>query len=277
MSNAFLENTMLGMTWEEIETAAKAGAVAFLPVGVVEAHGPHLPLGTDIYCALNQALEIKKHWDEKRISCVIAPPFYWGGTQAMTRQFPGTFTASMESIVAAMTDILQSLDHFGFTKTVLFNAHGDGLQKNAMIKTIVECNAKLNMKTFWPVYEDDIEYEGFTGKEDYLALIPPFAFERAFQIEQLPKDEFDIHAGAFETAMMQEIMPELVRNDKLEGLEPTLLKGEQRRLWNEGEPENKYLIPKGYVGDPAGSKYVKSDMKTVYEEYAQGLAKFLKL
>lgn len=277
MSNAFLENTMLGMTWEEIQATAKAGAVVFLPVGVVEAHGPHLPLGTDIYCALNQALEIKKHWDEKGIACVIAPPFYWGGTQAMTRQFPGTFTASMESIVAAMTDILQSLDHFGFTKTVLFNAHGDGLQKNAMIKTIVECNAKLNMKTFWPVYEDDIEYEGFTGKEDYLALIPPFAFERAFQIEQLPKDEFDIHAGAFETAMMQEIMPELVRNDKLEGLEPTLLKGEQRRLWNEGEPENKYLIPKGYVGDPAGSKYVKSDMKTVYEEYAQGLAKFLKL
>ncbi len=277
MSNAFLENTMLGMTWEEIEATAKAGAVVFLPVGVVEAHGPHLPLGTDIYCALNQALEIKKHWDEKGIACVIAPPFYWGGTQAMTRQFPGTFTASMESIVAAMTDILQSLDHFGFTKTVLFNAYGDGLQKNAMIKTIVECNAKLNMKTFWPVYEDDIEYEGFTGKEDYLALIPPFAFERAFQIEQLPKDEFDIHAGAFETAMMQEIMPELVRNDKLEGLEPTLLKGEQRRLWNEGEPENKYLIPKGYVGDPAGSKYVKSDMKTVYEEYAQGLAKFLKL
>ena len=208
---------------------------------------------------------------------MIAPPFYWGGTQAMTRQFPGTFTASMESIVVAMTDILQSLDRFGFTKTVLFNAHGDGLQKNAMIKTIVECNAKLNMKTFWPVYEDDIEYEGFTGKEDYLALIPPFAFERAFQIEQLPKDEFDIHAGAFETAMMQEIMPELVRNDKLEELEPTLLKGEQRRLWNEGEPENKYLIPKGYVGDPAGSKYVKSDMKMVYEEYAQGLAKFLKL
>lgn len=277
MSNAFLENTMIGMTWEEIEATAKAGAVVFLPVGVVEAHGPHLPLGTDIYCALNQALEIKKHWDEKGIACVIAPPFYWGGTQAMTRQFPGTFTASMESIVAAMTDILQSLDHFGFTKTVLFNAHGDGLQKNAMIKTIVECNAKLNMKTFWPVYEDDIEYEGFTGKEDYLALIPSFAFERAFQIEQLPKDEFDIHAGAFETAMMQEIMPELVRNDKLEGLEPTLLKGEQRRLWNEGEPENKYLIPKGYVGDPAGSKYVKSDMKTVYEEYAQGLAKFLKL
>ena len=277
MINSSFENTMLGMTWEEIESAAKDGAVVFLPVGVVEAHGPHLPLGTDIYIALHQALEVKKYWDSKGMACVIAPPFYWGGTQAMTRQFPGTFTASMENIVTAMTDILQSLNRFGFTKTVLINAHGDGLQKNAMIKTITECNAKLNMKTFWPVYEDDIAYEGFTGKEDYLALIPPFAFERMFQIEQFPRDEFDIHAGAFETAFMQEIMPESVRTEKIEGLEPTMLEGEQRRLWNEGEPENKYLIPKGYVGDPAGSKYVKPDMKTVYEEYAQGLAKFLQL
>ena len=56
-----------------------------------------------------------------------------------------------------MTDILQSLERFGFEKTVLFNAHGDGLQKNAMKQAIIECNAKLKMKTFWPIYEDDIE------------------------------------------------------------------------------------------------------------------------
>ena len=276
MNYKYFEETMLGMTWEEIADAAEAEAVVFLPVGVVEAHGPHLPLGTDIFCALNQALEIKRHWDSRGAACVIAPPFYWGGTQTMTRQFPGTFTASGENIVAAMKDILQSLDRFGFRKTVLFNAHGDGLQKS-MIQAITECNAELEMKTFWPVYEDDIQYEGFNGKEDYLVLIPPFAFERAFQIEQFPKDEFDIHAGAFETALMQEIMPELVRNEKIEGLQPTLLEGEQRRLWNEGEPEHKHLVPKAYVGDPAGSRYVKSDMATVYREYAEGLAQFFGL
>ena len=277
MNYKYFEETMLGMTWEEIADAAKIGAVVFLPVGVVEAHGPHLPLGTDIFCALNQALEIKRYWDSRGAACVIAPPFYWGGTQAMTRQFPGTFTASGENIVAAMKDILQSLDRFGFKKTVLLNAHGDGLQKKSMIQAITECNAELEMRTFWPIYEDDIQYEGFTGKEDYLALIPAFAFERAFQIEQFPKDEFDIHAGAFETALMREIMPELVRNEKIEGLEPTMLEGEQRRLWNEGEPEHKYLVPKAYVGDPAGSQYVKSDMATVYQEYAEGLAKFFGL
>lgn len=276
MSNAFLEETMLGMTWQEIEQAVQAKAVVFLPLGVVEAHGPHLPLGTDIYCAFNHAVEIKKHWDEEGYSCIIAPPFYWGGTQAMTRQFPGTFTASEEHIVYALTDILESLDRFGFQNTVLLNDHGDSLHKRAIKRAIVLSNDKLSMRTYWPVYEDDVAHEGFDGSEDYLLRIPPFALERAFHISEMPVDEFDIHAGAFETALMQKIMPELVRDDKIDGLPPTLLKGEQKKLWNKGEAENKGLVPLGYVGDPAGSRHIQADMASVYLEYAKGLAEFFK-
>ncbi len=272
---AYLTDTMLGMTWEEIEKAAKNQAIVLLPVGVVEAHGPHLPLGTDIYMATAQALDIKKHLEERQIPCIIAPPFYWGGTQAMTRQFPGTFTASLTTIVAAMRDILHSLDKFGFVKTVLLNAHGDDLHKKAMKEAIMISNTELAMKTYWPVYEDDIEYEGFTGEEDYLALIPPFAFEQVFQIEQTLVDQFDVHAGAFETSMMQEMMPELIRYEKIEGLEATMLEGEKITLWNDGEKENKNLVPKGYVGDPASYKYIKTNLKTVNKAFAEGLAKFL--
>lgn len=44
MKNNFeiLVNTMMGMTYEEVETAVKENAVVLFPVGVVEAHGPHL-------------------------------------------------------------------------------------------------------------------------------------------------------------------------------------------------------------------------------------------
>lgn len=44
-----------------------------------------------------------------------------------------------------------------------------------------------------------------------------------------------------------------------------------------GKMRMNYLVPKAYVGDPAGSRYVKSDMTTVYKEYAEGLAKFFGL
>lgn len=278
MKNNFeiLTATMMGMTYEEVENAVKENAVVLFPVGVVEAHGPHLPLGTDIFTSLNQAIEIKRCFDAAGRACVVAPPFYFGGTQAMTRQFAGTFTSSKDTIVASIKDILESLDRFGFRRTVFFNAHGDEVQKKAMLKAIIESNEVLKMKSYWPEYEDDIPYQGFTGDEDYLLKIASFQLEEGFDIERWPEDEFDIHASAFETAMMLDICPDMVREDKIKGLKPTMLIGEQRRKWNEGNAENLSLVPKAYVGDPAGYKYIKAHMDKVYQAYADSMMKLLK-
>lgn len=270
-----LTDTMMGMTYDEVEMAVRENAVVLLPVGVVEAHGPHLPLGTDIFVSLNQALEIKKCFDAAGRKCVVAPPFYFGGTQAMTRQFAGTFTSSKETIVSAVKDILKSLDQFGFQKTVFLNAHGDNLHRESMLQAIVESNAVLPMKSYWPEYEDDIPYQGFTGEEDYLLKIAPFSLEEAFDIARWPEDEFDIHASAFETALMMDICPQMVREDKIKGLKPTMLVGEQRRKWNEGNVENISLVPKAYVGDPAGYQYIKAHMDKVYQAYADSLMEIL--
>ncbi|MGN1148044.1 MAG: creatininase family protein [Lachnospiraceae bacterium] len=277
MNNKFgiLADTIMGMTYEEVETAVKENAVVLFPVGVVEAHGPHLPLGTDIFTSMNQALEIKKCFDAAGRACVVAPPFYFGATQAMTRQFAGTFTSSKDTIVSAIKDILGSLDRFGFRRTVLLNAHGDDLQKKAMLQAIVEANEALDMKSYWPEYEDDIPYQGFTGEEDYLLKIAPFQLEEAFDIEKWPEDEFDIHASAFETALMMDICPQMVREDKIKDLKPTMLVGEQRWKWNEGNAEDISLVPKAYVGDPAGYKYIKAHMEKVYHAYAASLIKIL--
>ena len=266
-----LNNTMMGMTYDEVEEAVKNHAIVLFPVGVVEAHGPHLPLGTDIFAALNQALEIKRYFEAEGGKCVVAPPFYFGGTQAMTRQFAGTFTSSLENIVDSVSDILESLDRFGFQKTVFLNAHGDGLQITAMLNTIIESNKKLNMKSYWTEYEDDVPYKGFRGDEDYLIKIAPMQLDEAFEIEKWPEDEFDIHASAFETALMLDICPDMVRKEKIEGLKPTMLKGDERAKWNEGKIENIALVPRAYVGDPSGYKYIHADMDKVYESFAKSL------
>lgn len=158
MKNNFdcLYKTMMGMTYEEVEEAVKNEAVVLFPVGVVEAHGPHLPLGTDIFASLNQALNIKWYFEAEGGKCVVAPPFYFGGTQALTKQFAGTFNASEETIIAAVCDILSSLDRFGFKRTVFLNAHGDELHRSAMLKSIIESNQKLKMRSYWTEYEDDV-------------------------------------------------------------------------------------------------------------------------
>lgn len=120
-------------------------------------------MGTDIFVALNQA---------------------------MTRQFAGTFTSSVENITAAVNDILESLDRFGFKRTVFLNSHGDNLQRTAMLNAIIESNKKLNMKSYWPEYEDDVPHMGFRGDEDYLIKITPMQLDEAYA-----KSPFDTFYG----------------------------------------------------------------------------------
>ena len=266
-----LSQTMMGMTYEDVLDAVQNNALVLFPVGVVEAHGPHLPLGTDIFAALNQALEIKKFFNQAGRACVVAPPFHFGGTKAMTRQFAGTFTSSKEVIVSEIVDILASLNRFGFRNVVLLNAHGDDLQKDAMLTAIKEANHRFNMKSYWPEYEDDIQCAGFTGNEDYLLKITPMKLDDAFLIDRWPEDEFDIHAAAFETALMMDICPDLVRTSRLEGLKPTMLRGDERQRWNEGHAQDINLVPKAYVGDPVSYKYIHANMGKVYEAYARSL------
>jgi hypothetical protein len=50
-----LDETMMNMTWIEVEEVAKRSNLVLLPVGTIEAHGPHLPLGSDTYGALELA------------------------------------------------------------------------------------------------------------------------------------------------------------------------------------------------------------------------------
>lgn len=60
-------------------------------------------------------------------------------------------------------------------------------------------------------------------------------------------------------------------NDRIAGLKPTMLKGDERAKWNEGSIENIALVPKAYVGDPAGYRYIRADMDKVYEAFAKSL------
>lgn len=71
-------------------------------------------------------------------------------------------------------------------------------------------------------------------------------------------------------AVVREICPEFVGESVLADLEPTFLKGEEIGRWCMGEAEDKHLIPNGYVGDPAGSVYVKSRLRAVDEADRKG-------
>ena len=83
-TDALLAGTMAEMTAPEIVAAARRGAGALLPIGVMEIHGPHLPIGTDAYIASALCRLTQRYAAEQGIELLIAPPFYWGVNHVMS-------------------------------------------------------------------------------------------------------------------------------------------------------------------------------------------------
>lgn len=135
-----------------------------------------------------------------------------------------------------------------------------------------ENGAKVRYVTYWMEYEYELKEHGFSGDEDYILKLTTMPFEEMFQISTMPEDEFDVHAGAFETATMREIYPESIREDELMELRPTFLRGDQIKKWCQGNVEDKNLIPNGYVGAPASSQYIKTRLKEADRRIAKDIS-----
>ena len=55
------KDTMSEMTYEQVEKLVEQEAIVLFPVGIIEEHGPHLPLGTDIYLHINRHMMYGKN------------------------------------------------------------------------------------------------------------------------------------------------------------------------------------------------------------------------
>lgn len=83
-----------------------------------------------------------------------------------------------------------------------------------------------------------------------------------------------MHAGAFETAVMKEVYPELTNLKQAELEKATKLQGEQIGKWLSGKAEDKNIIPLGYVGAPAAYKQIHSTTERYCREVAKEIMKF---
>jgi creatinine amidohydrolase len=100
---------MADMTFPEVERAAKAGAIALWALGVIEQHGPHLPLATDVYVPSAVLQRARRLLSQRGIESVIVPPFYWG-VNHVTGRFTGSFVVRPARMVVSQT----ALDRLGF-------------------------------------------------------------------------------------------------------------------------------------------------------------------
>ena len=100
--------------------------VVLLPVGAVEQHGPHLPLGADLI----QPLHVLERVAAKT-GAILAPPVPYGLVQT-SRPFPGSVSVSFDALRAYVRDVLAELVRNGFRRIVVVSGHAEGVHMAAL-------------------------------------------------------------------------------------------------------------------------------------------------
>jgi creatinine amidohydrolase len=217
------------MTWTEARDALSLRPVGLLPIGAIEAHGPHLPLDTDIIIARAFAERGALKLHKAGVPALVLPSINYTVSYA-GECFPGTTPVSRESLGAYLIDLLSHLAGQGFRAICICNAH----LEPAHVDTVEHAVQLVNEQASIPVV--------FPNKRS-----PEWAVQLGQEFQRGSR-----HAGQYETSIVMAAAPEAVRREQLEELEPVwinlpeALKAGARDFCEAGALQ-------GYFGDPASA------------------------
>ena len=179
----------LSVHWEELTAAdfregiQRAQGTCLLPFGILEKHGPHLPLGTDLLDVRYAAL----HAAEKEYAIVF--PEYYFGQIAEARHQPGTIAYSRELQLTLLQETTDEMARNGCKKVIIVNGHGGN-------------------ESLLPYFAQTQLYK----VHDYVVYV----FDRRSPETGGPpkKTSTDMHAGESETSKMMIARPDTVHLDR---------------------------------------------------------------
>ena len=182
--------TYQNQTWKEAGEAFARGTVVILPIGSTEAHGPHLPLATDVIISVEMSLRAAEKMSNRGIESRVLPALAYSFTD-FSADFPGTVSRKKETAVALIRDICVSLYQQGTRLIVIANSHLEPEHVSSINKAI-----------------ESVKQE--TGR------VVAFPDKRKRRWAEKLSEEFrrgDCHAGSYETSLVMAARPELVREE----------------------------------------------------------------
>jgi creatinine amidohydrolase len=178
-------------TWDELDRLPRKKKLKFLlPLGAIEEHGYHLPLGTDAF----QAGKIAELAAQKVSETIVLPTMSYGYC-VDTMNFCGTIHVSARTICSLVSDIVASLYRHGFRKLVVLNFHGGnkGVVDTALREAVTRLSGPGSL------FSDDFEVYQLN------------AFEKLEKkIKDLLEGKDYGHACEIETSVMLELASGLV-------------------------------------------------------------------
>jgi creatinine amidohydrolase len=187
LSSAGAQN--LPVHWEELTAADfvtaihKSGGTCLLPFGIIEKHGPHLPLGTDLI----NVRYVATHAAEQEFAIVF--PEYYFGQIFEARHEPGTLAYSERLQMDLLQATTDEMGRNGCKKILIVNGHGGN-------------------NHFLPYFAQS----QLASPHDYVVYV----FTRGEMPPGRPplKSKTDLHAGESETAHTLISRPDLVHMDR---------------------------------------------------------------
>lgn len=188
------------LTWVTYEKRIQdPNVIVLLPVGALEQHGPHLPLGTDALLANAVSQSVAA-----QIGGIVAPPINFGYKSQPKcgggQHFPGTTSLDGSTLASLTCDIIAELARHGVRNVAVVSGH----YENQWFLTEGIDLARRRIGPNSPLRVMRLEYWDFMT-EATLAKIFPDGFP-GFALE---------HAAVIETSMMLHYFPDLVRLDQL--------------------------------------------------------------
>ncbi len=247
------------MTVNEIQDYLKHNQTIILPYGVVEQHGFHLPVDTDIRNCDYSCPELAR-----RLNCIVAPTLNYCFSGGM---LPGTINVQPSTFALFMGDIIKSLTLQGFKNIIIFAGHG-GSESLIHLKDSLRIFKWLNPEL-----------------ADILILMIPFWDFSPTWVKMI-EQERNYHADDAETSLLLHWCPEMVRDTRERDHEPIgeLLRDNPDTFQKITALTNcKHEIPFtkqrdevkiGVMGTPENATAAKG--KIIFNEYIENLATMLK-
>jgi creatinine amidohydrolase len=211
-------STMLEMTFPEFEAAIAKTDIGLIPVGAIEAHGPHLPLGADGLGAVDQLGDVQAYLRDAGFASIVGPLLNIGITNEGddrsrdgTYIYPGSLTVASATFVALYVDLLRSLQANGFRRVFLHSGHLGGRHLTAMAKAAIQADREISgLNAYALIDSERLARLDLPPSRNVLPIVEGLNFGMLKDMLGGSEPAFTTHADGWETSLMLHYRPDRV-------------------------------------------------------------------
>ncbi|HEY8470583.1 MAG TPA: creatininase family protein [Longimicrobiales bacterium] len=174
------------LSWIDVAAHLARDSRLIVPVGALEQHGAHLPLGSNLLITERLARDLSEEFQ-----VLLAPTFAFGVAVRSDRAFAGTASVEKKTLHRCMNELLSGWEHQGVSEFIIVTAHRHEPHLDSLA-TLVTRRARVRVVEVWDVDISDL----------------------------LEAQSGPLHADEAETSVMLYLYPRLVRMDRARDFEP---------------------------------------------------------